>query len=73
MKKITMQTVAARAGVSVATVSRVFNGNERVDPAIIQRVRAAAQELGYHPTVNPTLLAEKAQQIALIVPTIENS
>lgn len=73
MKKITMQTVAARAGVSVATVSRVFNGNERVDPSIIQRVRAAAQELGYRPTVNPTLLAEKAQQIALIVPTIENS
>lgn len=36
--KIGLREIAESAGVSVATVSRVFNGNSRVDPAIQRRV-----------------------------------
>jgi LacI family transcriptional regulator len=39
--------VAARAGVSAATASRVFGGNDRVDVATRARVLEAAEELGY--------------------------
>lgn len=39
--------VAARAGVSAQTVSRVANGHDNVDPATRDRVLAAMRELGY--------------------------
>jgi LacI family transcriptional regulator/LacI family repressor for deo operon, udp, cdd, tsx, nupC, and nupG len=42
--------VAARAGVSVATVSRVLTGNSPVAPAKRERVLAAIDELGYRPS-----------------------
>ncbi len=44
--KVTLYEVAARAGVSIATVSRALNGLP-VSPANQQRVHAAAAELGY--------------------------
>ncbi|MFJ4161440.1 LacI family DNA-binding transcriptional regulator [Microbacterium testaceum] len=44
----TMIDVAADAGVSLKTVSRVVNGESGVDPAMIERVRAAVARLGYH-------------------------
>jgi LacI family transcriptional regulator len=42
-----LRDVAARAGVSVATASRVFGGSERVNPETKARVLSAADELGY--------------------------
>ncbi|BFM25604.1 LacI family transcriptional regulator [Microbacterium testaceum] len=44
----TMIDVAADAGVSLKTVSRVVNGESGVDPAMIERVRASVARLGYH-------------------------
>jgi LacI family transcriptional regulator len=65
--------VAARAGVSLATVSRVMNGNQTVDPHIAERVRAAASELKYQP--NPTgrnLARGKTDTIGVVVPDLGN-
>ena len=45
----TVRQVAARAGVSAATVSNVMNGTGRVGPATRASVLAAARELGYAP------------------------
>jgi DNA-binding LacI/PurR family transcriptional regulator len=45
-RKYTLQQIAQRAGVSVATVSRIVNGTARVSRDIQGRVRRAAQELG---------------------------
>jgi len=45
-KKVTFKDVARNAGVSLATVSRVFNGNTRVSGEIYERVTKAARDLG---------------------------
>jgi DNA-binding LacI/PurR family transcriptional regulator len=44
----TMAEVAARAGVSIATASRVLSGNLAVRPANRERVLRAARDLNYH-------------------------
>jgi LacI family transcriptional regulator len=48
-RRPTMRDVAARAGVSLKTVSRVVNGETTVAPEFADRVRAAVAELGYRP------------------------
>lgn len=45
-KKARFADVARAAQVSTATVSRVATGSARVNPEIVERVKAAAQELG---------------------------
>ncbi|WP_278236383.1 LacI family DNA-binding transcriptional regulator [Isoptericola sp. AK164] len=48
MARARLQDVADRAGVSLATASRVLNGSARQPgPELVSRVRAAAAELGY--------------------------
>ncbi|MFI8593062.1 LacI family DNA-binding transcriptional regulator [Microbacterium sp. NPDC078428] len=48
-RRVSMADVAAAAGVSGQTVSRVANGSARVDPATRARVEAAMASLGYRP------------------------
>ncbi|MGW5344085.1 substrate-binding domain-containing protein [Streptomyces sp. HUAS TT3] len=45
----TLEAVAARAGVSRATVSRVVNGGAGVRRSVADKVREAVRELGYVP------------------------
>ena len=47
--KITLKEVAARAGVSYQTVSKVLNGQLQVSPETHQRIMDAVQQLGYRP------------------------
>ncbi|MGW2636855.1 LacI family DNA-binding transcriptional regulator [Streptomyces sp. NPDC001348] len=49
--------MAARAGVSTATVSNALNGNGRLSEATRQRVLVAARELGYAPASRARALA----------------
>ncbi len=56
---ITIEDVAARAGVSVATVSRALRGLPNVAPTTRDRVRGVALELGYRPDPNASRLAAK--------------
>ncbi len=53
----TIRDVAARAGVSHQTVSRVINGKERVSPETRQRVEQAIAELGYAPNAIARFMA----------------
>lgn len=65
-------TVAAEAGVSIASVSRVLNGLP-ASPAMAARVRAASQRLGYAPdSAARSLKAGRTNQLALAVPDISN-
>lgn len=68
----TIYEVARRAGVSPATVSRVFNG-VRVSEAKAQSVRDAAAELKFTPNRTArTLRRQSSEVIALVIPDIEN-
>lgn len=65
----TLEMVAARAGVSRATVSRVVNGSPKVAPDIVAAVQKAIGELDYVPNRAARMLASRrTQSIALIVP-----
>lgn len=69
----TIREVAAKAGVSTATVSRIINNKGQATPETIARVRAIIKELGYRPNVVArSLTSGKSNTIALLVPTINN-
>ncbi|WEK62937.1 MAG: LacI family DNA-binding transcriptional regulator [Candidatus Microbacterium colombiense] len=66
-----MASVAARAGVSGQTVSRVVNDSPRVDPATRARVEQAMAELGYRPhRAARALRTGRSQTIGLVVTTL---
>lgn len=68
----TIYEVAALAGVSPATVSRVFNGLN-VSPEKSRLVREAAAELNFTPSRTArTLRRQHSEVIALVIPDIEN-
>lgn len=58
-RQATIRDVAARAGVSIATVSRVFRGHDSVAPATRDRVLAAAESLTFRPSRLGRSLAER--------------
>ena len=55
-RRPTMRDVAAAAGVSVKTVSRVVNDEAAVRDIVADRVRAAIATLGYRPDHRAQLL-----------------
>jgi DNA-binding LacI/PurR family transcriptional regulator len=66
-----MADVAARAGVSGQTVSRVVNGSPRVDPDTRTRVEAALAALGYRPhAAARALRTGRTQTIGVVVSTL---
>ncbi len=72
--KINMKTIAGRAGVSVATVSRVINQNGRFSAETEARVRHVMEEMNYHPnTIAKSLREQHSRIIGVIVPDITNA
>ncbi len=70
----TIAEVAARAGVSIATVSRVMNGiAKRAGADTAERVWAAARALGYRPTSAGQALRQKQSRlVALLAANLAN-
>ncbi len=69
----TMQDVAARAHVSVATVSRVLNNSPRVSERTRRVVEQAIQELGFVPNAAARNLRTNQNRIvAVLIPNITN-
>ncbi|HTU46733.1 MAG TPA: LacI family DNA-binding transcriptional regulator [Bryobacteraceae bacterium] len=68
-----IKDVAARAGVSIATVSHVMNGTRPIRPHTRQRVLTAVQELGYAQNQAARNLARgKSTFLGLIVSDVRN-
>jgi LacI family transcriptional regulator len=70
---VTMQTVAETSGVSLATVSRVYNGSPSVTAATRKLVLDTAKKLNFHPNSTArTLAAKKSYLIAVVLPDLLN-
>lgn len=68
-----IRAVAAHAGVSVSTVSRVVNHNQRVDADLADRVRVSIRELGYIPSrVARSLVSGRSSTFGVIISDITN-
>lgn len=67
-----LQDVAARAGVSTATVSRALSGKGHVSPRARARVREAAQELGFVVSYHASSLASgRSRNIGVVLPHVD--
>lgn len=65
----TLEGVAAEAGVSRSTVSRVINGSPKVTPEAIAAVEAAVRRLGYVPNrAARSLASRRTESVALVIP-----
>lgn len=70
----TIQDVANKAGVSVATVSRVLNKSDKVAEKSRIRVEEAIKELNYQPNLLGRNLRQSAtKKIVVLLPTLANS
>lgn len=73
MNNITIYDVAREANVSMATVSRVVNGNPNVKPATRKKVSEVIERLGYRPNaVARGLASKKTTTVGVIIPDISN-
>lgn len=68
---VSIRSVAERAGVSIATVSRVLNMPEKVSNSTAERVRAAIDYLDYRPNLFAKgLLTKRSRVIGVSLPDI---
>jgi len=73
-RRATIRTVAAAAGVSTATVSRVMSGVGTVKPDLARRVLQAAKDLSYRPSEAARGLARGGlRNIGVLVPDLANA
>lgn len=71
--RVDIRTVAARAHVSIATVSRTINGSETVDVETAKRVREAAKALGYQPNTQArALVSGRSHMLGVMISDITN-
>jgi len=69
---VTIGDVAAQAGVSIATVSKVINGRYGVAPATLERVQAVIDDLGYESSlVARSLRSRRTNVLGIVVADIE--
>ena len=65
--------MARKAGVSIATVSRVVNGISTVSPELTERVWSVIKEVGYMPNSQArTLVSGRSRMLGLVVSEITN-
>jgi LacI family transcriptional regulator len=68
---VTIKDVAREAGVSVATVSRVFNDSDLVHEDTRQRVRGIAEQLRYVPHgAARSLITSRTNTIGVLLPDL---
>ena len=72
--RVTLNDVAHAAGVSPITVSRALRGERAVDPALVERVLAASNKLGYVPDPAARALAsQRSDHVAILIPKLSNA
>ncbi|GGE19677.1 catabolite control protein A [Marinithermofilum abyssi] len=70
---VTIRDVAKRAGVSIATVSRVLNQSKPVSESLRKKIMKAVEETGYRPNaVARSLIHKRTGLVGVIIPEIYN-
>ncbi len=67
MKKATIYDIAAKAGVSVTTVTRAFKKDGVIKPETRERILQLAEQYGYKPSTVAVRLSQKTITIGVIV------
>lgn len=71
---VTIRDVAREAGVSIATVSRVFQGGANVLPETRDRVLQSAERLNYHPnSLAQQFRTQETRRVMVVIPELGNS
>jgi LacI family gluconate utilization system Gnt-I transcriptional repressor len=71
--RLTLTDVAQLAGVSANTASRALRGTRAVNTELVERVRAAAAQLGYVPDPAARALASaRSANVAVLIPLLTN-
>ncbi len=71
MKKVTINDIAKKLGVTPSTISRALADNKRVSQATRDKVKRMAHEMGYQPNLMASSLRKgKSDLIGMIVPRI---
>ncbi|WP_195575343.1 LacI family DNA-binding transcriptional regulator [Paenibacillus sp. 1001270B_150601_E10] len=66
---VTIIDVAAKAGVSPSTVSRVISNDSRISQKTSRKVRKVMEELGYHPNMlAKSLVTKTTNNIGIVLP-----
>lgn len=72
-KRPTMRDVAERAGVSVATVSRVINDNGPISRPVHKAVSEAIRQIGFRPNaIGRRLKTARTKTLGVLVPSLKN-
>ncbi len=69
-----LQTIATQLGISVATVSRIANGEtRRASPALVERVLRVIEETGYQPNhLGRALRRQETRLVAMLIANLDN-
>lgn len=70
-KRPTINDIAARVGLSKASVSRALNGKQDVDPATRKRIVELAERMGYVPSATARALSKgRSNCLGLLMPAL---
>ena len=74
LQRPNMKQVAAKAGVSTMTVSRVLRNPDQVSQATRVKVKYVAKSMGYVPNLQAgSLSSRKSRTVAMLIPSLDNS
>ena len=73
---MTIKEIAAKAGVSIATVSHVINHTRYVSPELVDKIEAIIEESGYSEKIKKKvrkISSGRSSQIVAVFPNIKSS
>ncbi len=71
--KVGIQDIASYLKISASTVSRALNDHPRISKETKDRVMAAASKLGYNPGMPELMAPEKAEAVAVLLPSLDTA
>lgn len=72
-QRITLNDIAALAGVTKMTVSRYLRTPDKVKPETAERIASVIAEIGYEPDPdNPAMISVVVPRIGVLIPSFHN-